>query len=739
MDDNQSSTQIPGTPVVKYHRRLDRGPDKHFQKLNGDSKVLLSTLRGALEEAKNRIVRLRDENDEKDEIIDEERKMRRDAEHRLQKYLVDLYNNPDVNGELRSRLPRAKKKDPLSELDSDFGGHETNDDTEGLQDDTVGGSRNDVSVTSDKEDGSQMRKSKLARLSENGMEIDTVSHSGISALHDPVTGEQVVVPGPGESGQGTDGTGVLLADNTGMHERKADSIATSLAESSGYLGLPSPHTSPVWQASVADSLPPIMNPLTSGSQVLSASSSYQALPTRQGLGDVNGDDGVREQVEHILNGGGLANPDQQVPSVSPDHPPVLQMTTTVTSPVSVGGGNVLPSAVSQSGVYSTPLTHHHQHHRPGMHSAPLLQGGVYPTPPLYYGSVYVPPSSLTHTGLLATPPITSMRTGGVPDHVSHISRLLVEIATLKKENEELKSELKDAKRDLEILKSDARSDVDESLEQIGVLIEEVHAAEKIRDAAMTQMIRSADDDRDATLGELDRMRLRSVNRSDPFLVSETEVSDDDIDDGIENTSGSSLNLSGGNAPVNKRRSLQHMERMLAKQREVMKQQMQLVIGQRDSARSQVAKLEKKLSTLELTGLNGPSDNRVKAKLKIVEQERDMVVAKLKFLMQDVKETALLSNLEKALLTDDPSNNLSSYQDGKEKKNADSEFNKNNNVAAQLTQHAEDKAKLEAQLAILENEKLAQANQIKKLEQLVTRQRHKLNTLCAGPLLMEENK
>ena len=46
-------------------------------------------------------------------MIDQERKKRREAEQKLQKFLVDLYQNPNINKELRSRLPYAKDNDPL--------------------------------------------------------------------------------------------------------------------------------------------------------------------------------------------------------------------------------------------------------------------------------------------------------------------------------------------------------------------------------------------------------------------------------------------------------------------------------------------------------------------------------------------------------------------------------------------------------------------------------------------------
>ena len=61
----EQQTQHSSVSNMKYHRRSDRGPDKKFHLLDGDGKVLLSTLRNAFEEAKTRIVRLRDENDEK--------------------------------------------------------------------------------------------------------------------------------------------------------------------------------------------------------------------------------------------------------------------------------------------------------------------------------------------------------------------------------------------------------------------------------------------------------------------------------------------------------------------------------------------------------------------------------------------------------------------------------------------------------------------------------------------------
>lgn len=49
----------------------------------------------------------------RDKVIEQERQLRQAAEERLQSHLTDLYNNPEVNRELRERLPRASKSDPL--------------------------------------------------------------------------------------------------------------------------------------------------------------------------------------------------------------------------------------------------------------------------------------------------------------------------------------------------------------------------------------------------------------------------------------------------------------------------------------------------------------------------------------------------------------------------------------------------------------------------------------------------
>ncbi|GFO26066.1 hypothetical protein PoB_005257100 [Plakobranchus ocellatus] len=67
---------------------------------------------------------------------------------------------------------------------------------------------------------------------------------------------------------------------------------------------------------------------------------------------------------------------------------------------------------------------------------------------------------------------------------------------------------------------------------------------------------------------------------------------------------------------------------------------------------------------------------------------------------------------------------------------DASIMKSNTVSSYLSKQEETKAKLKARLAFSDQEIELQGRRIHELEQLVKRQRLKLNTLCAGPMLMD---
>lgn len=51
--------------------------------------------------------------------METEKKLRQEAEDKLKACLQDMYQNKDVNEELRERLPRANKSDPFKKVDNE--------------------------------------------------------------------------------------------------------------------------------------------------------------------------------------------------------------------------------------------------------------------------------------------------------------------------------------------------------------------------------------------------------------------------------------------------------------------------------------------------------------------------------------------------------------------------------------------------------------------------------------------
>ncbi|XP_046371007.2 uncharacterized protein LOC124145331 [Haliotis rufescens] len=100
--------------VIRYHRRLDRTPEKQFHELPDTDKKLISQIRRATEKTVTSVGKLKDDIEEREKTIEEERSLRLAVEERLKGHLVDMYKSADVNSELRDRLPRANKTDILT-------------------------------------------------------------------------------------------------------------------------------------------------------------------------------------------------------------------------------------------------------------------------------------------------------------------------------------------------------------------------------------------------------------------------------------------------------------------------------------------------------------------------------------------------------------------------------------------------------------------------------------------------
>ncbi|CAG5132199.1 unnamed protein product, partial [Candidula unifasciata] len=439
MDSDNTQQEINSS--VKYRRRLDRTPDKNFMILQDADKIRLNTLRSTLEEAKSRIVRLRDENDEKDFIIEEERKLRQVAEENLQKHLVDLYNNPDVISELQQRLPRARKMYTAS--------HEP------------------VMIMKNRQQSnSRFDGASLMVFDIDSLTVDGISQEQLMALDD---GEVVFVF-----------TGRQEESLHHLHENsdqlsRPRQLDPSLGEnyfSSRDLGQP-PDNSLLdpgqdWSSlmSISQLLPPYISPNVYAGQLSPVSWSSQESSIYQGLPQRDKEQTSRSHLmtsKQILRTAATQTTPQDIPT---------QANSLLPDPVATHNKFNIHEPTLQFSAYSTSLPSLHDLANPSATQPVLLQPRLTP-----YSSHRYHPADLE------------------PDYVSQTSRLLIEIATLKKENEELREKLTKASHEIESLNSNTKNAEDVSLNRLGSLIEEIRAAEKKRDVALKVLAGDVDEDR----------------------------------------------------------------------------------------------------------------------------------------------------------------------------------------------------------------------------------------------------
>ncbi|XP_013067085.2 uncharacterized protein LOC106055396 isoform X1 [Biomphalaria glabrata] len=869
MDDVNSDYDVN---KFTYKRRLDRAPDKQFKKLQINDKVAVGSLRKALEEAKFRIIKLRDENDEKECIIDEEKMLRKAAEEKLQTILVDLYNNPEVNLELQNRLPKAKKhmnhefQNPSLIIASN----------ENIQ--VKDASRPKVSAAfSDP----NIHSSGVAEFSDDFKKPVEIYREEFSPSHgNLIVHSREMSNDSSHQLQSSSESLVSPQMTPGMPltHSYGSILSTSLSsmESSSYQALPSyggvvsernsRDTNPYLNIPLATSrdtytYPSMMSKDTKANQpgnenrihpnsVQSQTSVHSPLNpdmqhNSQPYVHSNVTDGQTIRVQSLLSpahAGQSYNPvtpnptghslNQVMPTiVQPSYqaasaaveqystvpsvpnylghsqtynynePALQNISQSSYKPTSLSGveqysavhPSVFPissSLASNTGPYSVNQTFFSSHIAPGTNN-PLsvyksnpanslpphnttakdctppffpvsnsfltssaipvhntfLTSSAIPVHNTFLTSSAIPVHNTFLTGQnlkgqndysTAFIPVTSSLLSSIPAHptasasqnlrtweavqVSNMTRLLAELSTLKKENNELREELKKVKQENELLTKGPKTDKIDSFETVGALIEDVRAAEKKHSDAAKLLVQAADDDKLAALKELEIIKsAKNLRRT----LSESDISEADSYTTMRSESKGRQSKSSASSQV-------PIEHLIRRQREIMKEEMQRVIDQRNEARQKVLKLEKKLCSLEMVKSSENNNDMLMAKLKVIEEERDLLLAKFQFLMQDIGETKLVYNLHKALVSDEAANDINTYQSYKE---ADTNV-VNNKVKAQLAKESEGKNYLETKLTSMQKENLAQAECIEKLQQVIQRQRHKLNTLCAGPMLIE---
>ncbi|KAK6189696.1 hypothetical protein SNE40_001696 [Patella caerulea] len=98
---------------AKYNRRIDRSLDQLSPHLTLENKKAISNMRHMTENIRRRFDRLNNDLDDREKALEVEKTLRKNAEDKLKSQLVNMYQNAEVNTELRTRLPRANKSDPF--------------------------------------------------------------------------------------------------------------------------------------------------------------------------------------------------------------------------------------------------------------------------------------------------------------------------------------------------------------------------------------------------------------------------------------------------------------------------------------------------------------------------------------------------------------------------------------------------------------------------------------------------
>ncbi|KAK3792252.1 hypothetical protein RRG08_007332 [Elysia crispata] len=699
---------MSGRPV-KYLRPLDRSQDKHFEKLAPKSQGSITALRTALERTKSRMAVLKDANTVKDEVIEEERILRKAAEDRLDKFLVDLYKNPEVNAELRHRLPYANKDDPMEKVK--------------IMENRI------VEVKEfNKISEESLISNKVVTLHESHQNerLDVVTNSSTHGLISPSAA--VLSSSTGSSGVQADYT---VKSQTGqmpvwplttLHNQElssegqlTNSWVTNTTIRSGTV-LSSAVSANASDLTVSTTATPYMLPMEPLSSSAHSTSSFAALP---------------QPKMHHQSEASSVNPLASASFAS------LAPSSYINLP-----NHYDPKASEELNSQRSSIAHN----QPGMSTGSAFESE---SPVEASSTTHLASSSFgvnvqpfhINSFQCKTPSVYSR--GVFSDNVSHISRLLAEIATLKKEKQEFKDKLKASEQKCEELRLGIGTSDDKSSQDLGALIEEIRAADKVRDETVKKVVQTAQQDKERALKKINN---KSKKANVPKIVSDGELSDTE-DDGSVTTSESSKASELGevksgrhaeDAPDDSSSLLspQDLNEMMQRQRKIMAEELQRVIDERNEARQSIIKLESKLSALELRPKSDGKIEELMATLGVVRRERDVAVAKLKALMSEMAETKLVYSLHKALWREDLQNETSSSELSSKFNNKEQAMTKNNTVLSYISKHEDTKAKLEARLAFSNQEREIQGHRIKELEQLVKRQRKKLNAMCAGPMLMD---
>ncbi|XP_021361703.1 mirror-image polydactyly gene 1 protein-like isoform X2 [Mizuhopecten yessoensis] len=321
------------------------------------------------------------------------------------------------------------------------------------------------------------------------------------------------------------------------------------------------------------------------------------------------------------------------------------------------------------------------------------------------------------------------------DQAKQVALLMAELDHEKACNKKLVDRLADAEIELETSKislkvSSADHHCDTEAGKAAALVQEVHTAQKKRDELSQKRIKVANQERDEALL---RLRQAEVRLDDQGYGTPERSDSDDLDEDDQGMEQLLARLggpeSGDGAEQECSTLLQRLEMRKRRQQEITAEEMQVILEQRDTALAKARRYEEELLRQQRQG----ADHNLKAKLAAVTQERDMALSQIKQLKDEIMTIRIYYSLHKSL-SQDSHDQLNTYQSGSSKLGIDTsgegdQVRKESNTSvAQLRAAEHENIQLEADLQKLEHSHQDSKDKIVKLERLVDILRRKLKGL-----------
>ncbi|XP_069117112.1 mirror-image polydactyly gene 1 protein-like isoform X2 [Argopecten irradians] len=320
------------------------------------------------------------------------------------------------------------------------------------------------------------------------------------------------------------------------------------------------------------------------------------------------------------------------------------------------------------------------------------------------------------------------------DQTKQIALLMAELETEKACNKKLVDRLADMEIELETTKltlktSDSDGQHTTDAEKAAALVQEVRSAQKKRDESSSNRIKIANQERDEALL---RLRQAEIRLEDQGYGTPERSDNEDLDDDDQGVEQLLARLGGPDSGDGVEEEcttlLQRLEMRKRRQAEITAEEMQVILEQRDAALAKARRYEEELLRQQRQG----ADHNLKAKLAAVTQERDMALAQIKQLKDEIMTIRIYYSLHKSL-SQDSCDQLNTFQSGNSKLGdsggeGNQEKKESNTSMAQLREAEHENIQLEADLQKLEHAHQESKNKIVKLERLVDILRRKLKGL-----------